>query len=47
MIQHRRNNIIIALKNQEDHLMHSQVELETELTNYFSSLLKEPSNDQD
>ena len=47
MIDQRRNKRILALKNQEGHLIHSQEELETELTNYFNSLLKEPRNDQD
>jgi len=47
MILHRRNNIILALKNQEGHLIHSQEELETKLANYYNSLLKEPRNDQD
>jgi len=47
MIHHRKNNRILALKNQEGHLIHSQEDLETELNHYFSSLLKEPRNDQD
>jgi len=47
MIQHKRNNRILALKNQEGQLIHPQEELEAELTRYFSSFLKEPRNDQD
>lgn len=46
MIQHRINNKILALKHQYGHLIHSQKELEAELTHYFSSLLQEPRNDQ-
>lgn len=46
MIQHRRNNIILALKNREGHLIHSHEELEVELTHYFGSILKETRNDQ-
>lgn len=47
MIQHRINHRILALKNREGHLIHSWEEMEEELTQYFSSLLKEPRNDQD
>eukprot|EP00253_Pinus_taeda_P024684 PITA_24684 len=47
MIQHKRNNRILALKNREGHLIHSQEEMEVELTHYFSSLLKEQRNDHD
>jgi len=46
MIHHRRNNRILALKNQDGHLIHSLEELETELNHYFNSALKETRNDQ-
>lgn len=59
MIQHKRDNWILALKNQEGHLIHSQEEMEEEghlihsqeemedkLTQYFSTLLTEPRNNQ-
>lgn len=46
MIQHRRHNRVLALKNREGNLIQSHEEMEDELNYYFSTLLSEPRTDQ-
>lgn len=46
MIQNRRNNRVLALKNIEGNFIHSHEEMVEELNQYSSTLLIEPRNDQ-
>lgn len=45
MIQHIRNNIILALKNKEGNLIHSHEKMEEKLNQYFNTLFMKPRND--